>query len=124
MKSNWKPFVYTKRKQAALDADFEGAGSYGRVRLGKLGIFWELGFRWYFVPVERIVRVYRRVEDTLTRIGCRPGVVGIQKLVLVLDDGNRLELQIGEGNQEETAEALYALLQAMHPQLKYGTKTD
>ena len=124
MKSNWKPFVYTKRKQAVLDADFEGAGSYGRVRLGKLGVFWELGFRWYFVPVERIVQVYRRVEDTLTQIGCRPGVVGIQKLVLVLDDGNRLELQIGEGNKEETAEVLYASLQAMHPQLRYGMKND
>lgn len=120
MKTNWKPFVYTKRKDAALDADFAQAGSYGRVKLGQLAIFWELGFRWYAVPMSRIAHVYRRVEDTLTQIGCRPGVVGIQKLILILDDGSKLELQIGEGNKEEVAEGLYAALQTAQPQLKYG----
>ena len=125
MKTNWKPFVYKKRTDAALDAEFERANSYGRVRLGETMIFWELGFRWYAVHVNRIERVYRRVEDTLTQIGCRPGVVGIQKLILILDDEIRLELQIGEGNKEETAEALYTALQGKHPQLKYGiAKSD
>lgn len=120
MKTNWKPFVYTKRKDTALDADFECGKTFGRVKLGKQAIFWELGFRWYAVPMSRIVRAYRRVEDTLTQIGCRPGVVGIQKLILILDDGSRLELQIGEGNKEEVAEGLYAALQQDQPQLKYG----
>lgn len=120
MKTNWKPFVYAKRKDSALDADFERGRSYGRVKLGQQAIFWELGFRWYAVPMSRIVRVYRRVEDTLTQIGCRPGVVGIQKLIVILDDGVRLELQIGEGNKEEVAEALYTALQCGQPQLKYG----
>lgn len=120
MKTNWKPFVYTKRKDPVLDEDFAKAGSYGRVKLGERAIFWELGFRWYAVPMGRIVRAYRRVEDTLTQIGCRPGVVGIQKLILLLDDGTKLELQIGEGNKEEVAEGLYAALQAAQPQLRYG----
>lgn len=120
MKTNWKPFVYTKRKDAVLDTDFSRANSYGRVKLGERVIFWELGFRWYAVPINRIVHVYRRVEETLTQIGCRPGVVGVQKLILLLDDGVKLELQIGEGNKEEVAEALYAALQQAHPQLKYG----
>lgn len=120
MKTNWKPFVYTKRKDTALDADFSQANSYGRVKLGKQAIFWELGFRWYAVPMNRIVRAYRRVEDTLTQIGCRPGVVGVQKLILILDDGSRLELQIGEGDKEEVAEGLYVALQQNQPQLKYG----
>ena len=112
--------MYTKRKNPVLDMDFERAQSYGRVKLGSTAIFWELGFRWYAVPMSRIVRAYRRVEDTLTQIGCRPGVIGIQKLILILDDGVRLELQIGEGNQAEVAEAMYAALQQAQPQLKYG----
>lgn len=120
MKTNWKPFVYAKRKEPALDADFERGKSYGRVKLGQQAIFWELGFRWYAVPVSRIVRAYRRVEDTLTQVGCRPGVIGIQKLILILDDGSKLALQIGEGNKEEVAEGLYASLQAAQPQIKYG----
>ena len=120
MKTNWKPYVYTKCADPAMDEDFNGAVSYGRLKLGADTIFWELGFRWYAVPISRVRRVYRRVEDTLTQIGCRPGVVGLQKLILILDDGGGLELQIGEGNKTDVAEALYAALQAAHPELSYG----
>ena len=67
-----------------------------------------------------MVRAYRRVEDTLTQVGCRPGVVGIQKLVLILDDGVRLELQIGEGNKESVAQALFAAMQQAQPTVQYG----
>lgn len=120
MKTNWKPFLYVKRKHPALDADFETATSYGRLKLGEEAVFWELGFRWYAVEIARVQRAYRRVEETLMQVGCRPGVKGIQKLMLVLDNGSTLALQIGEGDREEVAEALYAALQAAHPELEYG----
>lgn len=119
MKPGWKPFLYKKKADAALDAQFSDAISYGRVKLGRSVIFWELGFRWYAVSIARVHRVDRRVEDTLTKVGCRSAVMDIQKLILELDDGFVLELQVGEGNREET-EALFLRLQAEHPELQYG----
>lgn len=120
MKTNWKPYLYTKRKDPAVDGDFEKGTSYGRVKLGASHIFWELGFRWYAVPIGRVQRAYRRVEETLMQVGCRPGVKGIQKLMLVLEDGSVLALQIHEGDREEVAEGLYEALRQAHPELKYG----
>lgn len=120
MRTNWKPYLYVKKKDPARDADFEAGVSYGRLKLGTNTVFWELGFRWYAVELARVRRVYRRVEETLMQVGCRPGVKGIQKLMLVLDDGSTLALQIGEGDREDVAEALYASLQAAHPELQYG----
>lgn len=120
MKTNWKPYLYTKRKDLAVDSDFEQGVSYGRLKLGREHIFWELGFRWYAVPLARVRRAYRRVEETLMQVGCRPGVKGIQKLMLVLEDGTDLALQIGEGDREEVAEALYEALRHSHPEIRYG----
>ena len=121
MRTNWKPYLFDKKKD---DGDFANGVAYGRVRLGNARIYWELGFRWYGVEISRIERVYRRVEDTLMQVGCRPGVQGIQKLVLILTDGTKLELQIGEGNKETVSEGLYLALQLAHPYLKYGKSHD
>lgn len=120
MKTNWKPYLYVKQKVAAADADFEEAVSYGRLKLGSEYIFWELGFRWYAVPIARVQRAYRRVEETLMQVGCRPGVKGIQKLMLCLDDGTVLALQPGEGDREDVAAAMYEALQRAHPEIQYG----
>ena len=117
MKTNWKPFLFDRKKD---DGDYAAGASYGRVRLGQKRIYWELGFRWYAVELSRIAWVYRRVEETLMQVGCRPGVQGIQKLVLTLTDGTKLELQIAEGNKEDVAEGLYEALRAAHPEIKYG----
>ena len=117
MKTNWKPFLFDKKRD---DGDFANGTSFGRVRLGQRRIYWELGFRWYGVELSRVERVYRRVEEALMQVGCRPGVQGIQKLVLILTDGTKLELQVGEGNKETVAEALYEALQQAQPQLQYG----
>ena len=119
MKPGWKQFLYKKKTDPTLDEAFRTAAVFGRLRLGSGVVFWELGFRWYAVPIARVRRAYRRVEDALTKVGCRTAVMDIQKLMLELDDGFVLELQVGEGNREE-AEALYDRLRAEHPEIQYG----
>lgn len=119
MRTNWKPFLYQKKKDAVLDEAFRQAESFGRLKLGSHVIFWELGFQWYVVPVGRVRKAYRRVEDALTKVGCRTAVMDIQKLMLVLDDGSLLELQVCEGNALE-AERLFARLQTEHPEIQFG----
>lgn len=114
-----KKYVYTKGANAAADQDFELDTSYGRVKLGNQFIFWKKGLRWYGVEVKNIERAYRRVEEVSTKICCGPANFDIQKLRLVLKDGEELELLVGEGNIRE-AEALYRELQEKHPQIQYG----
>lgn len=119
MNHNLKQYRYRKGHSPDMDQEYRLASSYGAVKKGEHYIFWKKGFRWYRIEISRIQRVYRRIEAVDTKMCCGNVNFDIQKLVLILEDQDCLELMIGEGMPRE-AEALYRELQEQYPRIQYG----
>ena len=114
-----KRYVYSKGENPALDADFGAARAYGKVKPGQQHIFWKSGLRWYAVPVAEIQRIFRRLEPVIRKLCCGGKSYFIERLVMVLQNGEELVVHIGDDIPKE-AEALLVALKVQHPNLQYG----
>lgn len=114
-----KPYHYISKADPALDGEFSAAGRYENVRLGTTHLFWKPMFRWHTVPLSRVQRIFRRVEDVYGKLCCGGRSFRMEKLVLMLADGTELEIHIGD-DVEAKAKALLEALQTAHPQILYG----
>lgn len=114
-----KNFIYQKQTSEALDQEFQQAVKYGKIKLGKDHLFWKKGLKWYVVPLDDAERAYRRVEGVNAKMCCGRADFDIQKLVLLLKDGSRLELLIGDAMPKE-AERLFEQLKATRPNMLFG----
>lgn len=119
MAVNVKQYAYVKGADPGLDAEFSEAKAYGKVKPGQNAIFWKSGLRWCAVPVQRLQRIFRRVEPVYGKLCCGGRSYFIERLVLVLHSGEELVIHIGDDARKE-AEALFAWLQEQHPQIQYG----
>ena len=116
---NLKQYIHTKGNDPALDAEFDSAMSYSKVRAGETNLFWRNGLRRYAIPLFQVQRIYRRVEPVYGKLCCGGKSFLIEGLVLVLHDGSELVLHIGDDVKKEAEELLEAL-KTMHPELQYG----
>ena len=116
---NLKQFRYTRQQDPALDERFGAAVAYGQVKLGENVLFWKKGLNWFFLPLDRVGRVFRRVEHVYGKLCCGGRSYDIQSLVLILTDGTELEVLVGD-DMKMQAENLYQALQDQHPHLKFG----
>ena len=119
MSANRKEYTYARGNNPAADRSFDGANTYGKVKLGGDWIFWKEGLRQCALQLTGVKRAYRRVEEVPTKLCCGRTNFDVQSLVLVLTDGTELTLKIGDGMQRE-AEALFSALKQAHPELEYG----
>lgn len=116
---NYKPNIYIKGKNPELDADFVAAAAYSKVKPGRTAVFWKSGLRWYYVPMEQVQRIFRRVETVNGKMCCGAQTFVIEWLVLILHDGTEVVMHIGDDVQEK-AKALLQALKDAHPQIQYG----
>ena len=114
-----KQYLFNKGTDPVLDADFDMAKAYGKVRPGRLAIFWKHGLRWYTLPVAEVNRIYRQLEPVIRRMCCGGKSYYIERLVMILKNGEELVIHIGDDVPKD-AEALYAALKELHPNLQYG----
>lgn len=121
MEHNLKQYSYRKGNSPDMDQEYRLASSYGAVKKGEHYIFWKKGFRWSRIEINRIQRVYRRIEAVDTKMCCGNVNFDIQKLVFILEDQDCLELMIGEGTPRE-AEALYGNCRNSIPGFNMGNQ--
>lgn len=119
MAAKLKQYAYSKGTDETLDAQFESAVSYARVRLGNTHIFWKAGLRWYCIPIHAARRIFRRQMPVRTKLCCGGANFTVEWLVLILEDGSELEIYMGDDVQIR-AEALLQSMKHTHPQLQYG----
>jgi hypothetical protein len=121
---NYKPYRYNKGENPALDAQFASATVYEKIHVGETALFWKSGLRWYWVPLEKARRIFRRVEPVHGRLCCGGQSFIIEWLVLELSDGEELVLHIGDDvvgtKVRQQAEALLERLKLAHPQIQFG----
>lgn len=121
--ANHKQYLYKKGSDPQLDADFSAASLYGKVKPGTASLFWRFGLRWYTIPLERVERIFRRVEPVYGKLCCGGQSFIIEWLVLCLKDGTEVAVHIGDDVKKE-AEALLQALKETHPQLQYGKPSE
>ena len=114
-----KAYRYTKGTDPALDAQFAASPLFSKVRPGTDTLFWKSGLRWYALPFSEVRRVFRRVEPVYGKLCCGGRSFLIERLVLLLTQGQELVIHIGDDVRRE-AEQLYAHLQTAQPQLQFG----
>ena len=119
MAVNMKPYVYKKGTNPALDGEFAAGQDYGWVRPGKTAVFWRSGLRWCAVALSDVQRIFRRVEPVYGKLCCGGNSFIMEKLVLILKDGEELELYIGD-DIEKKAAALLEYLKDTHPEILFG----
>ena len=119
MAVNVKQYVYTKGMDAALDAEFSEKKVYGKIKPGRSVIFWRSGLRWCVLPVADIQRIYRQREGVIRKMCCGGKSFFIERLVMILQNGEKLVVHIGDDLPKE-AEALFVRLQELHPHIRYG----
>ena len=101
-------------KDEAHVADYEAAEPIGRVRLGKLCLYYrDLGVK-YYVPYEYIDRTFTRISE------CQPDdspAYYYYRLILVHGEKEFANLIF---NKEEEVDRIHTLLQEIRPEIQYG----
>ncbi len=119
-----KNHIYSRGRDLIADQDFGSSAAYGKIRLGQTHIFWKKGLRWYTVSLDQVSRAYRQVEFVYGKLCCGGSSFDIQRLALVLQNGETLILTVGDnqiGDQiKKEAEVLYQVLQETHPGWQFG----
>lgn len=119
MLQNLKEYLYTRDRDGALDAQFQSAAPYGKVKLGSTALFWKNAMKWYVIDLGRVRRAWRQVEFVYGKLCCGGRSYDIQRLVLELDGGKNLEIHIGDDCKTQAAALLDAMQRAC-PEIQYG----
>ena len=94
--------------------DYNLAESIGRVRLGKLCLYYRDLGKKYYVPYEYIDRAFTRISE------CQPDdspAYYYFRLILVHGDKEFANLIF---NKEEEVDYIHKRLQEIHPEIQYG----
>lgn len=101
-------------KDPAHIDDYNSAEEIGRVRLGKLCLYYrDLGVK-YYVPYEYIDRAFTRINE------CAPDdgpVIHYYRLILVHGEKEFANLIF---NDERDVDAIHARLAELNPEMKFG----
>lgn len=114
-----KQYTYVKNVNESADREFSAAESYGQIKYGETMIFWKRGLRWYVLSLAEVIRIYRRVEYVYGKICCGGDTYDMQRLVLVLKNGDELEIPVGD-RMEKKAVELMEVFQKDHPEIMFG----
>ena len=101
----------------AVNADYEGAVQFDKVRVGKLGVYFRDGLKLRYLAYELLERVFIRVQEVNGKLCCGNTILQYFRLVFVRD-GKEFADVIGE-NEKAMDDAL-ALIAQNAPNLKIG----
>ena len=78
-------FLYHAGQDAALDDSFAQAETYGKVKLGRKELFFKGTLRWYVVPFDRVLRIFRQQDHVYGKLCAGGQDYDVPLLMLVLD---------------------------------------
>lgn len=102
---------------AEVNADYESAPSFDKVRVGKLGVYYRDGFKIRFMDYSLLERVFIRIQEVNGRMCCGNIIFAYYRLVFV-SDGREIGDAISE-NEQAMDEAL-ALIKELAPSVAIG----
>lgn len=90
-----------------VEADFEAANKFDKVKVGSLGIYFREGLRSKFVSFDRLERAFLRVTEFDGKLCCGTNTYRYFHLVLVVD-GKEYSEVLSE-NEQAMRDALKAI---------------
>ena len=87
-----------------VNADYEAAKVFDKIRVGELGVYFRDGFRVKFIPYDYMDRAFIRVQETRGRMCCGQANFYYYRIVFV-HDGKEFADTISE-KEKETDDAL------------------
>lgn len=106
-------------KPYALEGQPPKLPAYGKVRLDETRLYWKNGLRWYAVELARVRRAYRQEENVYGKLCCGGRSYIIHRLVLLLEDGTKLTIHIGD-DEKQAAQDLIAAIRETFPHVSIG----
>lgn len=70
---------------AAIDADFESAPEFDKVKVGALGVYYRDGLKTRYIPYSAMERVFIRVQEVNGRMCCGTAKFAYFRLIFVVD---------------------------------------
>ncbi len=70
---------------AEVNADFEAARVFERLRVGELGVYFRDGLKTKFIPYDYLERAFIRVQETRSRMCCGQANFNYFRVVFVHD---------------------------------------
>ena len=111
---------YKKGADAAMDAAFASGAPYGKIKVADELLFARKGICWRAIRRADIAQAYRRVQEVRGRTCCCTNDFSIHHLIVLLQDGSKEELLIGEGLYRHEPERLLEEMQRRWPEVAYG----
>ena len=102
---------------ALVEADYDEAPQFDKVKVGKLGVYFRDGFKTRYLEYGLLDRVFIRVQQVNGKLCCGNTILQYFRLVFVKDGKEFIDI-ISE-NEQAMDDAL-ALIAANAPQLKIG----
>ena len=90
-----------------VNADYESAAVFEKLRVGNLGVYFRDGLKIRFIPFEYIDRAFIRVQETRSRMCCGQANFNYFRVVFV-HDGKEFANYMTE-KEKESDEALAAI---------------
>lgn len=90
-----------------VNADFDSAQVFEKLRVGSLGVYFRDGLKTRFIPYEYMDRAFIRVQETRSRMCCGQANFNYYRVVFV-HDGKEFANYMSE-NEKATDEALAAI---------------
>lgn len=106
-----------KKDNAEINADYEAAERFERIRVGGLGVFYPEAFRTRFIPYEAMDQVFIRIHEVNGKLCCGSTVFQYFRLVFV-KNGKEFADYINE-DEDAMRDALKAI-EKKAPKVKIG----
>lgn len=104
-------------ESSAVNADYESAKLFDKVRVGKLGVYFRDGFKIRYLDYPSLERVFIRVQAVNGRLCC--GTANFEYYRLVFVSGGR-EVADVMSEKEKEMDAALACIHEMAPDLAIG----
>lgn len=101
----------------AVNADFEAAEKFDKVKVGALGVYFRDGFKIRFLAYDQLERVFIRIQEVNGRMCCGRATFAYYRLVFV-KDGKEVADALSEN--EKAMDAALAAIAARAPALAIG----
>ena len=98
-------------------ADYANARELGRVRLGRLGLYYPHMTWAGLLPLDQVERAYLRIEDVPVGMGCRRVPMGQHYLMAVLRNGETRKAAV---NSRQEGDWVLEQIHAQAPEVKIG----
>lgn len=104
-------------ESAEVNADFEAAESFDKLRVGRLGVYYRDGFKTKYIDYASMERAFIRIQEVNGRMCCGSATFAYYRMVFLC--GGR-EIADFMSEKEAAMDAALAKIHEMAPQVPIG----